>query len=49
LKRWPLTRCSLKEIVWPDDFADASAMMGPELVQLRRAANTGQRSASRAA
>jgi len=27
----------------------ASAMMGPELLQLRRAANTGQRSASRAA
>jgi hypothetical protein len=32
-----------------DDFADASAMMAPELLQLRRAANTGQRSASRAA
>jgi hypothetical protein len=32
-----------------DDFADASAIMGPELLQLRRAANTGQRSASRAA
>jgi len=32
LKRWPLTGCSLKEIVWPDDLADAGveAVTGAE-------------------